>query len=61
MISIKEIVIEAENPHGLARFWAGLLEGFAVRAYDDEEVERLAGISAERPRPTRRSRSTARV
>lgn len=44
MISIKEIVIEAENPPLLAQFWAQLLTGFDVRPYDPDEVERLASI-----------------
>jgi Glyoxalase-like domain len=44
MVRIKEIVIEAETPWQLARFWADALTGFEVRAYDDEEIERLASI-----------------
>ena len=44
MISIKEIVIEAENPPLLPQFWAQLLTGFDVRSYDPDEGERLASI-----------------
>jgi len=44
MARIREIVIEAEDPRRLARFWGGLLDGFDERPYDDEEVERLAEI-----------------
>ena len=32
------------HPAGLARFWAAALEGYAVRAYDEAEVARLAGL-----------------
>jgi hypothetical protein len=44
MVRIKEIVIEAEAPSKLARFWADTLTGFEVRAYDSEEIARLASI-----------------
>jgi len=41
---IREIVIDALNPAALARFWAAALEGYSVRAYDEAEIARLAGI-----------------
>ncbi len=41
---LKEIVFDCTRAAPLARFWAGLLEGYAVRAYDDEEIARLAGL-----------------
>jgi hypothetical protein len=41
---LKEIVIDAHVPSRLARFWADALEGYAVRAYDEEEIARLAGL-----------------
>jgi hypothetical protein len=44
MGTLKEIVIDADVPSKLARFWAEALEGYAVRAYDDEEIARLAGL-----------------
>lgn len=44
MARLKEIVIEAENPHRLARFWADLLDEFEVRVYDQSEIEHLADI-----------------
>jgi hypothetical protein len=44
MAKLKEIVFDAEHPARLARFWAQVLEGYAVRAYDDEEVARLAAL-----------------
>jgi hypothetical protein len=40
--TLKEIVFDCRNAALLARFWADLLEGYAVRAYDDEELARLA-------------------
>jgi hypothetical protein len=39
---LQEIVFDCAHPARLARFWAGLLDGFEVRAYDDAEVARLA-------------------
>ncbi|MDC9822455.1 VOC family protein [Devosia sp. ZB163] len=41
---LKEIVFDCHRAAPLARFWAGLLEGYAVRAYDDEEIARLAAL-----------------
>ncbi len=41
---LKEIVIDADHPAGLARFWAAALEGYAVRAYDEAEIARLASL-----------------
>ena len=42
MAQIKEIVIDALNPQALARFWAEVLDDYAIRPYDDEELARLA-------------------
>ena len=42
MARIREIVVDALRPAALARFWAAALEGYAVRAYDDAEIARLA-------------------
>jgi Glyoxalase-like domain len=41
---LKEIVIDADLPSRLARFWAAALDGYAVRAYDDAEIARLAAL-----------------
>ena len=41
---LREIVFDCEHPASLARFWAAVLAGYAVRAYDDAEVARLAGL-----------------
>lgn len=42
--SLKEIVFDCSRAAPLARFWAELIEGYAVRAYDDEEIARLAAL-----------------
>jgi hypothetical protein len=39
---LREIVIDADHPASLARFWAAAIDGYAVRAYDDAEIARLA-------------------
>jgi hypothetical protein len=41
---LKEIVFESETPSALARFWAQVLDGYAVRAYDEAEIARLARL-----------------
>lgn len=41
---IKEIVFDSRHPPSLARFWAAALEGYAVRAYDEAEIARLAAL-----------------
>jgi len=42
MAKLKQIVVDCHHPAGLARFWAEVLDGFEVRAYDDAELARLA-------------------
>lgn len=37
-----DIVFDAQHPWALAHFWAAALPGYAVRPYDDHEIERLA-------------------
>jgi len=44
MGSLKQVVIDCEEPSSLARFWAAALNDFDVRPYDDEEVARLAAL-----------------
>lgn len=43
-MKIREIVFDCHHPALLARFWAEMLDGFDVRPYDDEEIERLAEL-----------------
>lgn len=44
MARLKDIVVDSTHPAALARFWASALEGYAVRAYDDAEIARLAAL-----------------
>lgn len=45
MATLKEIVIDSRHPASLARFWAGTFQGYAIRAYDDAEIARLASLN----------------
>jgi Glyoxalase-like domain len=42
-IRLKDIVIDARHPAGLARFWATVL-GYQVRAYEQDDIEFLTSI-----------------
>ena len=44
MGSIHEIVFDCDKPAKLAAFWADLLDGYAIRAYDETEIARLAAL-----------------
>ena len=44
MAWLREIVVDCRHAPSLARFWEQVLDGYAVRAYDQEEIERLAGL-----------------
>ncbi len=44
MGKIVEIVVDCEHAPSLARFWAEVLDGYAVRGYDDAEVARLGSL-----------------
>jgi hypothetical protein len=44
MTRIDSITVDAQHPASLARFWAAALEGYAVRAYHDAEIARLAAL-----------------
>ncbi len=44
MARLEEIVIDALHPAALARFWGAVLDGYAVRAYDAAEIDRLARL-----------------
>ena len=39
-----QITVDAEDPYGLAHFWAAALPGYQVRPYDPAEIARLASI-----------------
>ena len=38
MGKLREIVIDADHPAALARFWAAAVDGYAVRPYDEDEI-----------------------
>lgn len=42
MAELKDIVIDCHRAAPLARFWEQALDAYAVRPYDDAEIERLA-------------------
>lgn len=44
MAKFSYVTIDAQHPASLARFWAAVLDGYAVRAYDDAEIQRLATL-----------------
>ncbi|SEE86235.1 VOC family protein [Ruania alba] len=44
MARLDEIVVDCRAAPALARFWAEVLDGYAVRPYDDAEIARLAGL-----------------
>ena len=44
MGKIHEIVFDCDKPSKLAAFWLNLLDGYAIRPYDDAEIARLAGL-----------------
>ena len=37
MGKLREIVIDADHPAALARFWAAAVDGYAVRPYDETD------------------------
>jgi hypothetical protein len=51
---IADIVVDCGHPASLARFWAELLDGYAVAPYDEAELARLRaeGIDSPEDDPT---------
>jgi hypothetical protein len=41
---LKDIVIDCHRAGPLARFWQQALDAYAIRPYDDAEIERLAAL-----------------
>ncbi|MEO5807748.1 VOC family protein [Devosia sp.] len=41
---IQEIVFDCDRPAKLAAFWVELLDGYAIRPYDQVEIARLATL-----------------
>lgn len=44
MASLADIVFDCAHPASLARFWAAVLDDYAVAPYDDAELARLASV-----------------
>lgn len=44
MARIHDVVIDCQHPASLARFWAGVLDGYSVAPYDAAELERLRAL-----------------
>lgn len=44
MARLTQIVVDCASPPALARFWAAVLDDFEVRAYDLDEIDRLAAL-----------------
>lgn len=49
MARIHDVVIDCQHPASLARFWAGVLDGYAVAPYDAAELERLRALGIDDP------------
>jgi hypothetical protein len=49
MARIRDVVVDCRHPAGLARFWAEVLDDYAVAPYDDEELARLRGLGVDDP------------
>jgi glyoxalase superfamily protein len=48
---LDSIVIDCAQPAPLARFWVAALDGYALRPYDADEVERLSEAGMEELEP----------
>jgi len=44
MPTLEDIVVDCLHPAVLARFWAAALDDYEIRTYDQDEIERLAGL-----------------
>lgn len=40
-------MFDSHHPASLARFWAGVLDGYEVAPYDEAELERLASLGVD--------------
>ena len=47
MARIRDVVVDCRHPASLARFWAAVLDGYAVAPYDDAELERLRAMGVD--------------
>src|SRR5438552_18218281 len=44
MARLHDVVFDCHRPSALARFWAGVLDGYEIAPYDDAEIERLRSL-----------------
>lgn len=42
MATLTDIVFDSSDPPNLARFWADALDGYRIRPYTQQEIDRLA-------------------
>ena len=49
MARIADIVVDCAHPASLARFWAAVLDDYAVAPYDEEELARLRAEGIDDP------------
>lgn len=49
MAVIQDLVVDCRHPASLARFWASVLDGYAVAPYDAAELARLRAEGIESP------------
>ena len=49
MAEIADIVVDCAHPASVARFWAQVLDGYAVAPYDEEELARLRANGIDDP------------
>lgn len=47
MAVLQDTVFDAQHPASLARFWAGVLDGYHVAPYDEAELQRLRSIGVD--------------
>lgn len=44
MARLHDVVFDSRHPASIARFWAAVLDGYAVAPYDEAELARLRGM-----------------
>lgn len=49
MARLQDVVVDCRHPASLARFWAALLDGYAIAPYDQAELARLRGLGIDSP------------
>lgn len=49
MAVLRDIVFDCRHPASLARFWAAVLDGYAVAPYDEAELARLRAQGIDDP------------